>query len=223
MHSLIWGYVICYTYLFSVIFGIGLLQKKFNFSIETSRKVIHTLIVFTWVFLYRFFWNDWQIIIIPITFIVINALSYKFKLFKMIERDGNAENHKGTIYFSIGITVLMGCALVWQATIMETGIATFALCFGDGIAALVGSNAEHKYMIRKDKSLQGTLACAMGTVVGLTIFSWIMSYRIAPFAILFLSLETAILELVGYGLDNFSIIFGIYSSACLLKYMGALL
>ena len=48
------GYFVCYVYLFAVIFGVGMLQKIFQFSIETSRKIIHTLIVFTWIFLYHF-------------------------------------------------------------------------------------------------------------------------------------------------------------------------
>ena len=63
-------------------------------------------------------------------------LVYKFKLFKMIERESDEGNHKGTIYFAIAISVLMGFALLFPSTIMHTGVAVFCLCFGDGFAAL---------------------------------------------------------------------------------------
>lgn len=217
------GYIVCYAYLFAVIFGVGLAQKLFHFSIETSRKIIHTLIVFTWMFLYLFFWDSWQIIIVPISFIIINALSYKFKLFKMIERTDSTDNHMGTVYFSIGITALMLFALIWPTTIMATGIATFALCFGDGPAALYGSMAKNKIFLRKGKTLQGTLSCFVGAFIGMCLFTWMMNYCIPMWAMLLLSAATAALELVGKGLDNFSILFGIYVLAVSLIHNGVLL
>lgn len=217
------GYFVCYVYLFAVIFGVGMLQKIFQFSIETSRKIIHTLIVFTWIFLYHFFWKDWQIVIVPITFIIINALSYRFKLFKMIEREDSTNNHMGTIYFSIGITGLMILALLLPSTIMATGIATFAICFGDGPAALIGAKAKRKVHIRPDKTLQGTAACFVGACVGLLLFVFIMPVDIPIWAILTLSFATALFELVGKGLDNFSILFGVYLIASIMIRNGVIL
>ena len=217
------GYLVCYTYLFAVIFGVGIAQKLFHFTIETSRKVIHTLIVFTWMFLYIFFWDSVQIIVVPISFIVVNALSYKFKLFKMIERTDTAGNHMGTIYFSVGITAMMFLALIWPSTIMATGIATFALCFGDGPAALFGSMAKNKIYIRKGKTLQGTLSCFVGTIVGVCIFALLMNYPMPMWTILIISIATALLELVGKGLDNFSILFGVYALSSTLIQIGVLM
>ena len=217
------GYPICYAYLFAVIFGVGIAQKLLHFSIETSRKIIHTIIVFTWVFLYWFFWDNWQIIIVPISFIIINALSYKFKLFRMIERADSSENHKGTIYFSIGITILMLLALIWPSTIMATGIATFALCFGDGPAALFGTMAKKKVFITKSKTIQGTMACFLGTIVGLYIFCFVMAYNMPFWSVLIIALATALLELVGKGYDNFSIVLGVYSISAIMIHFGALM
>lgn len=216
------GYLVCYVYLFAVIFGVGFFKEKLGFSLETSRKIIHTLIVFTWVFLYYFFWPDWTIVIVPISFIIINALSYKFHLFKMIERDGGDDNHKGTIYFAVGITALMIFALLWPQTIMATGLATFALCFGDGPAAMFGSKAKNKIIIRQGKTLQGTIACFIGALIGLYVFSAILSYRL-PFGVaILLSFATALFELVGKGLDNFSILFGVYIIASIMVQNGVI-
>ena len=207
MNSITAGYIICYIYLFGVISICGILKERLNLSIETSRKLIHTLIVFTWVFLYYFFWPNWQVVIVPISFIIINTLSYKFKLFKMIEREEGKDNHKGTIYFAIGITILMFAALVFPETILCTGISVFALCFGDGMAALIGNHAKSKIQIVGEKTLQGSLACIVGTIVGLFILSLITGYKIPLYAALLISIATAMLELVGHGLDNFTILF----------------
>lgn len=216
------GYLVCYVYLFAVIFGVGFFKEKLGFSLETSRKIIHTLIVFTWVFLYYFFWPDWTIVIVPISFIIINALSYKFHLFKMIERDRGDDNHKGTIYFAVGITALMIFALLWPQTIMATGLATFALCFGDGPAAMFGSKANNKIIIRQGKTLQGTIACFIGVLIGLYVFSAILSYRLPFWVAILLSFATALLELVGKGLDNFSILFGVYIIASIMVQNGVI-
>ena len=222
MNRITAGYLICYAYLFGVIGSCGLLKERLGLSIETSRKLIHTLIVFTWVFLYYYFWPSWQVVIVPISFIIINALSYKFKLFKMIEREDGEGNHKGTIYFAVGITALMFAALAFPDTIMCTGISVFALCFGDGMAALVGSHAKTKIHIVKGKTLQGSLACVAGTVIGLFILSLITGFHIPLYAALLVGIATALLELVGHGFDNFSILFGVYAIGVGLQSVGAI-
>lgn len=209
-------YIWTYLYDFLLIGCIGLLQKVCKFSIETSRKLIHIFLSFTWLFLYYFFWPCWQIIIVPITFIIINWFSYKTKLFKMIERDTPEENHKGTIYFAIAITLLMVCALIFPKTIMSTGIATFCLCFGDGFAALFGSLFKKRIWIRKCKSVQGSLFCVLGASIGIIIFSIMTGFSIPWYLIALLSVTTALLELVGNGYDNFSIVAGIYCLSSLL-------
>lgn len=203
-------------YDFLLIGSIGLLHKKGILSVEASRKIIHILLSFTWLFLYYLFWPSWQIIVVPITFILVNCLSYKFKIFKMIERESGEENHKGTIYFAIAISVLMGLALLFPSTIMHTGIAVFCLCFGDGFAALFGTMFKNRIMLRKNKSMQGTIACFLGTIVGLTIFSLSTGYAIPWYGYLALASATCLLELIERGLDNFSITVGTYVLAVVL-------
>ena len=210
------SYIWTYLYDFLLIGSIGVLQKIGKLSIETSRKLIHILLSFTWLFLYYLFWPSWQIVVVPITFILINYLSYKFKLFKMIERESDEGNHKGTIYFAIAISALMGFALLFPSTIMHTGIAVFCLCFGDGFAALFGTMFKKRIMLRKSKSLQGTVACFVGTFVGLMIFSLSANYAIPWYGYLALAGATSALELIEHGLDNFSITAGTYMLAVVL-------
>lgn len=216
------GYLGSYVYLFGVIIGITLLQRFFKFSTELSRKMIHILIGATWLILYHAFWPNWQILIVPISFIIINALSYKFKLFSAIERSDDGKNHLGTVYFSIAITGLFVLALCFENTIMSTGIAVFCLCFGDGFAAIIGTLSKHPIMIRESKSLQGTIACMISAGVGILLFSIVMQYPIPISVLLILSVATGLLELVGHGLDNFSITFGIYLLVSSFMYCGVL-
>ena len=134
----------------------------------------------------------------------------------MIERESDEGNHKGTIYFAIAISALMGFALLFPSTIMHTGIAVFCLCFGDGFAALFGTMFKKRIMLRKSKSLQGTIACFMGTIVGLMIFSLSANYAIPWYGYLALAGATSALELIEHGLDNFSITVGTYMLAVVL-------
>lgn len=218
--NVVLGYLGSYIYLFGVILGITFLQRLLKFSTELSRKMIHILIGATWLILYHAFWPNKQILIVPISFIIINALSYKFKLFSAIERDDDHDNHLGTIYFSIAITILFMMALYWPKTIMASGIAVFCLCFGDGFAAIAGTMASRPIRITPSKSIQGTLACMLASFFGMLLFSWIMHYPMPIFACVILAIACGLLELVGNGLDNFSITFGIYALASMFIYYG---
>ena len=73
-----------------------------------------------------------------------------------------------------------------------------------------------RILLRKNKSLQGTIACFIGAVVGLVIFSLSTNYTIPWYGYLALAGATSILELIEHGLDNFSITAGTYMLAVVL-------
>ena len=91
------GYLIGYGFLFAVILGAGALYKIFDLRPEVSRKIIHISICFTWIVIYEFFANSWQCLVMPISFIIINALSLKYHFFKGMEREGE-KSTPGTVY-----------------------------------------------------------------------------------------------------------------------------
>ncbi len=205
------GYLIGFGYLFVVIFGVGLLKKLLSFSVETSRKLIHILIAFTWLIIYHFFGNTLESLVLPICFIIINALSYKFKLFKMIERE-DSSNHKGTIYYAIAITLLFIGTLIFEGTLPASGVAVFCLSFGDGAAALFGSLfKKNNPKLIGNKTLIGTICCFIFSIVGIYILGFFVPLGLAFWQVLLLSLATAILELVQNGFDNFSVSLGVYA------------
>lgn len=219
--EIIKGYIYSYTYLFGVIFLIGLLQKLFKLRLETSRKLIHIFIGFTWLILLKYHVYTWHFIVVPFSFVLINTISYKFKIFKMYERTDESKNHYGTIYYAISMTVMAAVSLLFPQALFPYGIAVFCLSFGDGAAALFGSMfSRYNIMITKEKSVIGTSCCCIFTFLGLILFTLILPVKISIPAMLILSVSTAILELAGKGLDNFTITWGIMILSTLMLNWG---
>ncbi len=211
----LWGYLIGYGFLFAVILGAGALYKIFKFPPEVSRKIIHISICFTWIVIYKFFAGSWQCLVMPVSFIIINALSLKYHFFKGMEREGE-KSTPGTVYYAMAITLLFAASLIWPETLIPGGIATFCLSFGDGFAALFGEFFGKKSpKITKTKSLVGSAACAVFSVIGIYILSIFVPVNLEFYEILLIGLATAVLELVGFGLDNFTITAGVMLLATL--------
>lgn len=216
MHFL-WGYLIGYAFLFGVILGVGAAYKAFRFPPELSRKLIHILICFTWLVLYRFFAGSWQVLVMPVSFVIINALSLKYRFFKGMEREGE-KSTPGTVYYALAITLLMGLSLVLPQTLIPGGIAVFCLSFGDGFAAIAGEFfGKNSPKITKTKSLVGSLSCIVFSIIGIYILALFVPLGLSFPQVLLLGVATAVLELVGYGLDNFTITLGVVTLATLFR------
>ncbi len=207
-------YLIGYGYLFLVFACMMLAQKLFRLSVEVSRKITHILIGFTWVILYRFFILSpdaffWEVLVMPVSFIGINWLSYRYKIFTMIEREGEG-NHPGTVYYAVAMTVLLALTIPFPRLVIPTGIAVFCLSFGDGFAALFGTLfGKYGPSLTKDKSLIGTLFCFAGGVLAVYFLMLFVPYEMPLWGALLIGAATAVAELCGRGLDNFAISFGV--------------
>ena len=214
-------YIVGYGYLAVVFLVVMLAAKLFRLSVEVSRKVAHILIGFTWVLLYYgFIVNEnalwFEVLVLPVTFIVVNFLSYRYKIFTFIERDGE-ENHPGTVYYAVAMTVLMSLTVLFPVTVIPSGIAVFCLSLGDGAAALVGSYfGKYGPRITKTKSLIGSLACAVGAIAGVYLLMLFVPFSLPFYAVAVIGVTTAVCELVGHGLDNFAIVFGVTAVSTLL-------
>lgn len=212
-----WGYLIGYAYLFAIILGVGAAYKVFKFPSELSRKLIHILICFTWLVLYRFFEGSPQILVMPASFVIINLLSLKFRFFKGMEREGE-KSTPGTVYYAAAITALMGLSLILPETLIPGGIAVFCLSFGDGFAAIVGEFfGKNSPRITKNKSLVGSVACFVFAIAGVYILSLFVPIELSFAQVAIIGAATAVLELAGWGLDNFTISFGIVALATLFR------
>lgn len=209
---IILGYTAILAYVFFLIFLLGPLVEKAANG-ETSRKIIHTMLFMVWVFIDIFFRDSIHQIIIPIIFLILNSLSYKFKIYKSVEREEN--NHLGTIYFAIAITVVMTLAYFFPVLYYPSGVAAFCLTFGDGFAALIGYNFPSR-KLRGGKSILGFAACFAACALCLVAFRLIYWPDLTFAAILILAALAAISELVGSGLDNFTVTFVTFAFSHLL-------
>ena len=214
-------YIVGYGYLAVVFLVVMLAGKLFRLSVEVSRKIAHILIGFTWVILYYgFITNEnalwFEVLVMPVTFILVNYLSYRYKIFTFIEREGE-KNHPGTVYYAIAMTVLMTLTIFFPATVIPSGIAVFCLSFGDGAASLIGSFfGKYGPRITKTKSLIGSLACAVGAIAGVYLMMLFVPFSLPFYAVVIIGVTTAACELVGYGMDIFAIVFGVTAISTLL-------
>ena len=111
---------------------------------------------------------------------------------------------------------MFASSLIWPETLIPGGVATFCLSFGDGFAALFGEFFGKKSpKITKNKSLVGSLACFVVSVIGIYILSIFVPVSLELYEILIIGLATAVFELVGFGLDNFTITIGVMLLATL--------
>ena len=197
------GYLTILGYVFALIFLLGPLVVKWANG-ETSRKITHTMLFMVWVFIDIFFRDTIHQIIIPIIFLILNALSFKFKIYKSVEREDN--NHLGTVYFAIAITVVMTLAYFFPELYYPSGVAAFCLTFGDGFAALMGYNFPSR-KLRGGKSILGFFSCFGASVLCLLAFKMLYWNDLSISAIFIVAAMAAISELVDKGLDNFTVTF----------------
>lgn len=154
MGNNILGLILSYAYIGVVIMAAKLVEKKGK---EASRKFIHILLGFWWIFPMIFFTNVYIAVIGPLSFVVINYLSCKTNLIKIMERE--EEDGYGTVYYAVSLLIL---------TILTLGIfnnpdvgfiAVLTMALGDGFAALIGKNVNSKkyYINGNQKSIAGSI------------------------------------------------------------------
>lgn len=200
------GYIVIFAYIFALIFLLGPVINKF-LGTEFSRKIVHVMLFLVWTFIDIFFRHTLHQIIIPVVFLILNSLSYKFKFYKSVEREN--ENHLGTVYFAAAITVILTVAYFWRDFYYPSGISVFCLTFGDGFAALIGYHIKTR-KLRNHKSLGGTLACFLATALAIFVFNRCYSLNVSVWGVIAIALLTAILEMAENGLDNFTIVAGTF-------------
>lgn len=200
------GYAAVLCYIFLLIFGMGPLVKKIS-NLETSRKAIHIMLFVVWILLDVFFKDTIHQIIIPVFFIILNLLSYRFNIYKSVERDEG--NHLGTVYFALVVTAIMTFVYFVPKYYYCGGIAIFCLTFGDGFAALTGYNM-HSRKLRPSKSVAGFLACWIASTVSVIVFRLVYPVEITVLQTVVIGAVAAILEQCEFGLDNFTVSLGTF-------------
>lgn len=148
------GILISYIYISLVIVGAKIFEKKGK---EVSRKFIHIMLGNWWFIAMFFFTNVWFAIFVPATFVIINYLSYKKNIIKIMERD--AQDGLGTVYYAVTLLILVIVSFGIFKNPLLGLIPNLVMAYGDGFAAIVGKTAKSKRYKLGDskKSFAGSL------------------------------------------------------------------
>lgn len=133
------GIIVSYLYIGLVIIGAKVFEKRGK---EASRKFIHIMLGNWWIIAMYFFTNVWFAAFGPMTFVIINYLSYKKNLIKVMERD--EQNGLGTVYYAVALLIL---AIVSFGIFKKPSLGlvpTLVMAYGDGLAAIIGKKIRSK-------------------------------------------------------------------------------
>lgn len=167
----IFGIIVSYLYIALVIIGAKIFEKRGK---EASRKFIHIMLGNWWIIAMYFFTNVWFAIFVPATFVVINYLSYKKDLIKVMERE--QQDGLGTVYYAVALFVLSVISFgVFKQP--ELGLVpTLVMAYGDGLAAVIGKSIKSKkYKLSESKkSLAGSLTMFIISTLLIGGYLWLM-------------------------------------------------
>lgn len=157
-----------------VAIGVVIVTAKWfeRFGEEASRKYIHIVLCnWWWIAMYFFDHVIWASIV-PLSFVVINYISYKKDLIKVMERQ--KQDGLGTVYYAISLLIL---------TIISFGIfhdpkigliGCLVMGYGDGLAAVIGKKIKSKEYKVGDtkKSIAGsiTMLCITFIILSIALF-----------------------------------------------------
>lgn len=152
------GIIVSYLYIGLVIIGAKVFEKRGK---EASRKFIHIMLGNWWIIAMYFFTNVWFAVFVPTTFVVINYLSYKKDLIKVMERD--EQDGLGTVYYAVALLIL---AIVSFGIFKKPSLGlvpTLVMAYGDGLAAIIGKKIKSKKYKLSDtkKSFAGSATMFM--------------------------------------------------------------
>ncbi len=157
--------IISYVYVFAMI-GVGEgLRKWRGYSTEFTRKVIHVS-VGMWAFGTVLLFEHWYFAIIPpLSFVVLNYISYRQEIFKSVET--GEKGNLGTVYFPISFVIII--CLFWTRPHLLVA-SLMPMTWGDALAAILGRRyGQRKYSILgSTRSVEGSLA--------MFFFSWLATF-----------------------------------------------
>ena len=157
--------IISYVYVFAMI-GIGEgLRKWRGYSTEFTRKLIH-ISVGLWAFGTVLLFEHWYFAIIPpLSFVILNYISYRRDIFKSVET--GEKGNLGTVYFPISFVIII--CLFWESPHLLVA-SLMPMTWGDALAAILGRRyGQRKYsVLGSTRSVEGSLA--------MFLFSWLATF-----------------------------------------------
>ena len=148
------GILVSYLYIGLIIVGANLFKKR---SKEASRKFIHIMLGNWWFIALYFFTNVWFVAFVPASFVIINYLSYKKNIIKVMERD--EQDGLGTVYYAISLLILAIISFGIYNKPSLGLIPALIMAYGDGFAAIMGRviKSPRYKIVNSKKSFAGSI------------------------------------------------------------------
>lgn len=211
-------------YLLGVLYGlacliIALVAYKLGLPKKYTRKIVHILVGFEWVILYGCLGASYHFLMVCLFFLILLLVSYFCKLLPMISSED--ENSPGTVYYAVAMTGVSIVALFDGRVMLPFGIAILCTSIGDGCAGVIGQLVKkHNPKIYRSKSLFGTVANFIASFVSAIILSSLYGMGLNVWECVAIALLSAGIELVvGFGIDNIAITWGVSFLGYLLMYV----
>jgi phytol kinase len=198
------GLIYSYLFVFAILLTSELLHRKNILSDEGSRKFIH-IGVGNWIVVAPLVFDSLYLILIPpITFIILNYLSFRFDLVKSMERKDKSFRDLGTVYYAISYFLVILFDVLLFDDIKLAILPMLIMAYGDGLSAVIG----HRFRsvtILGQKSLYGTLTMFIVSLILGILFlnTWWMILLVAV-------VSTGIELLTPRGFDNLTLPLGVY-------------
>jgi phytol kinase len=131
-----------------------------GFPPDLTRKIVHVGVAAWALPTALWFRSPWWAAACPLVFVVLNAISYRWRLMAVIEEDG--KGNPGTIYFPLSFAALI--LVLWPLDGRGASVAgLYAMGFGDAAASVIGRRwGRHAYRVGGgSKTWEGTAAMAV--------------------------------------------------------------
>ncbi len=203
------GFIICLAYIFGLIAFAELLRRKFSYTSDFTRKVIHIGVgMLSWALPFLFD-EPWLFILACLGFAVLNLVDWRFGFFTAMS-SSHREN-LGTVYFPLAAAAV--AYVFWDTPpIMVASLMPLAL--GDGLAPVIGrAFGKHTYQVHTStRSYEGSIGFFIAALVGTWLALWIMpgTPELGPaqafLPALVVAAATTLVEAVSsWGVDNLTV------------------
>lgn len=203
------GIVIVLIYILFILFFSSIFSK---YSIELSRKFAHIMCANSWIISNFFFDNIYYCIIPPFIITIIMILSYKYNIFKGVERPNQKKSY-GTVYFFLAMIILEIISFVKYQSIITLGGYFLILGYGDAFAALIGKKKNWiPYKVGNYyKSISGNVAMFIFSFFSFYLYMIFYNLEYSIMDVFIISIIATFLEAISVkGTDNLTIPIGTY-------------
>lgn len=197
------GIIVSYIFIGIIIVFAKFFKKSGE---EASRKFIHIMLSNWWFIAMYFFENAFWASLVPISFVIINYISYKKNLISVMERE--KQDGLGTVYYALSLLII---SIITFGIIKkpEIGLCSILIMgYGDGLAAIIGKKVKSpEYKIgNTKKTLAGSFIMFIITFIIVAIYGYLAGANLWILKSIITAIILTIVEAVGIkGTDNLTL------------------